>query len=100
MKKFWDELGNDLWGKIENKVGCAFSSSGGWGGGAEITCMSILTILLNYGFFVFGITDYVDTKFTLHYGAISAGLPTEKRVVDGGKKLGGKLVEMTSKISK
>ncbi len=26
MKKFWDETCNDLWGKIDGKVGCAFSS--------------------------------------------------------------------------
>ncbi|HRS52910.1 MAG TPA: flavodoxin domain-containing protein, partial [Candidatus Marinimicrobia bacterium] len=27
MKKFWDDLGDELWGKIEGKIGCAFSSS-------------------------------------------------------------------------
>ncbi|RUM58962.1 MAG: flavodoxin family protein, partial [Persephonella sp.] len=69
MKKFWDDMA-DLWGEIDGKIGCAFSSSGGWGGGNEITCLNILTILMNYGFLVFGITDYVGDKFTLHYGAV------------------------------
>jgi len=75
MKKFWDDLGEELWGKINGKIGCAFSSSGGWGGGAEITCQSILMILINFGFLVFGVTDYVDQQLTLHYGAILAGEP-------------------------
>jgi len=41
MKRFWDQLGGELWGKIDGRIGCAFSSSGGWGGGAELTCQSI-----------------------------------------------------------
>jgi len=78
MKKFWDNLGDELWGKIDGKIGCAFSSSGGWGGGAEIACQSILTILINYGFLVFGVTDYVDKQLTLHYGAVLVGEPRKK----------------------
>jgi len=40
MKKFWDDSGKELWGKIDSKIGCAFSSEGGWGGGAEPVCQS------------------------------------------------------------
>jgi len=75
MKKFWDDIGDELWGKIDGKIGCAFSSSGGWGGGAEITCQSIMMILINFGFLVFGVTDYVNQQLTLHYGAVQAGEP-------------------------
>ncbi|MBC8401138.1 MAG: flavodoxin domain-containing protein [Candidatus Marinimicrobia bacterium] len=82
MKKFWDEIGDELWGKIDGKIGCAFSSSGGWGGGNELACQSILTVLINYGFLVFGLPDYVDEKLTLHYGAVTAGEPRS----DGEKK--------------
>ncbi len=32
LKKFFDEELGELWGKIDGKIGCAFSSSGGWGG--------------------------------------------------------------------
>ncbi len=32
MKQWWDELPPDLWSTIDGKIGCAFSSSGGWGG--------------------------------------------------------------------
>src|ERR1700759_1083240 len=31
MKRFWDEAMFDHWGKVDGKVACAFSSSGGWG---------------------------------------------------------------------
>jgi len=50
MKRFFDEVIGDLWGEIDGKIACAFSSSGGWGGGNEIACMSILTMLMNFGF--------------------------------------------------
>lgn len=97
MKKFWDEIGDILWGKIDGKIGCAFASQGGWGGGAEITCMSLLTILMNYGFLVFGATDYVADKFTLHYGAICAGYPKEKKEIDACIRLGKRLSQWTTK---
>ena len=31
MKKFWDEEMGPHWMKIDGKIGCAFSSAGGWG---------------------------------------------------------------------
>ena len=58
MKRFWDEAMFDHWGKVDGKVACAFSSSGGWGGGAEIACQSLQMVLMNFGFLVFGVTDY------------------------------------------
>ncbi len=97
MKKFWDDNIPNLWGKIDGKIGCAFSSSGGWGGGNEIACQSVLTVLINYGFLVFGVTDYVADKFTLHYGAVVAGEPREKREKDACLMLGKKLTEWICK---
>lgn len=32
-------------------------------------------ILINFGFLVFGVTDYVDQQLALHYGAVQAGEP-------------------------
>lgn len=32
MKRFWDETMFAHWGKVDGRVACAFSSSGGWGG--------------------------------------------------------------------
>ncbi|RME12002.1 MAG: flavodoxin family protein, partial [Aquificota bacterium] len=42
LKRFFDDVIGDLWGKIDGKIGCAFSSSGGWGGGNEVACLSVL----------------------------------------------------------
>ena len=36
MKRFWDETMGGHWMKIDGKIGCAFSSSGGWGGGLYV----------------------------------------------------------------
>jgi len=91
MKKFWDEEMWDLWSKIDGKIGCAFASSGGIGGGAELTCQSILTVLINFGFLVFGAPDYVADRFTLHYGAVVAGAPRHEREIAACRKLGERL---------
>jgi len=93
MKKFWDDLGDDLWGKIDGKLGCAFSSSGGWGGGSELACLSILTVLMNFGFLVFGLPDYVGDRYTLHYGAVVAGDPRELEEIEACRRLGKRLAE-------
>jgi NAD(P)H dehydrogenase (quinone) len=93
MKQFWDNEMQDQWSKVDGKIGCAFSSSGGWGGGSELTCMSILTVLMNFGMMVFGIPDYVADKFTLHYGAIVAGEPREKREIEACQLLGKRLAQ-------
>jgi NAD(P)H dehydrogenase (quinone) len=93
MKRFWDETMSGDWGKLDGRIGCAFSSEGGWGGGAELTCLSLHTILMNYGFLVFGITDYVAHQFTLHYGATLAGEPREAREIEACRRLGQRLAE-------
>ena len=31
LKRFFVDVMGDLWGSIDGKLGCAFSSSGGWG---------------------------------------------------------------------
>src|SRR5580704_7625673 len=36
MKRWWDVVAQPLWPKIEGKIGCAFSSTGGQGGGGEL----------------------------------------------------------------
>lgn len=93
MKKFWDDLVEGYWGRIDGKIGCAFSSSGGWAGGNEVTCISILTVLMNFGFLVFGVTDYVADQFTLHYGAAVAGAPRAEREQEACRRLGRRLAQ-------
>lgn len=95
IKRFFDVELLNHWGKIDGKIGCAFSSSGGWGGGNEIACMSILTMLMNYGFLVFGVTDYVGDRFTLHYGAVVAGEPRTKEEKEACIRLGERLAQWT-----
>lgn len=93
MKRWWDEVGGGIWGKVDGKIGCAFSSSGGWGGGAELACMTVLTVLMNFGFLVFGVTDYVGKQFTLHYGAVLAGEPRFENEIASCQLLGERLAQ-------
>lgn len=73
MKKFWDEL--EIWGQLDGRIGVAFSSEGGHAGGAMMTCLSLLLILMNFGFLTMGITDYSSYCYTLHYGATTVRQP-------------------------
>ena len=99
-KKWWDEAVAAAWGKMTGKVGCAFSSQGGWGGGAELTCQSILTIMINFGMLVFGVTDYTGHQMTLHYGSVSAGSPKSEGSQESCRRLGKRLAEIASVINK
>ena len=93
MKRFWDESMGAHWMKVDGKIACAFSSAGGWGGGAEMACQSLLTLLMNFGFLVFGVTDYVGKLTTLHYGAVVAREPREQDTQESCRKLGKRLAE-------
>src|SRR5215472_1916475 len=93
MKRFWDEPMAPHWMKVDGKIACAFSSSGGWGGGTELACQSILTVLLNFGFLVFGVTDYAGKLTTLHYGAVAAREPRTEDDREACRRLGKRLAE-------
>jgi NAD(P)H dehydrogenase (quinone) len=96
MKKFWDEEMGPHWMKVDGKIGCAFSSAGGWGGGMELACQSLLTVLMNFGFLVFGVTDYASRDMTLHYGAVSAKSPDDEAARAACTILGRRLAEWTA----
>jgi NAD(P)H dehydrogenase (quinone) len=96
MKRFWDETMMEKWMEIDGKIGCAFSSAGGWGGGMELACQSILTVLMNFGFLVFGVTDYSGKLSTLHYGAVTAREPRSDEAQAGCRLLGQRLAEWTA----
>ena len=98
MKRFWDEQMGPHWMKIDGKIGCAFSSAGGWGGGMELACQSLLTVLVNFGFLVFGVTDYVSRDLTLHYGAVSAKAPSDEAAQAACRVLGRRLAEWTATL--
>ena len=59
-------------GKLEGKVGGAFASSGGPGGGNETTVLDIVKALLIHGMIVKG-----DPSGD-HYGSIAVGAPDER----------------------
>jgi NAD(P)H dehydrogenase (quinone) len=96
MKRFWDETMMSKWMAIDGKIACAFSSAGGWGGGMELSCQSILTVLMNFGFLVFGVTDYAGKKMTLHYGAVASKAPRETETQESCRILGRRLAEWTA----
>jgi len=98
LKRFFDDVIGDLWGKIDGKIGCAFSSSGGWGGGNEVACLSVLYMLINYGFLVFGLTDYTGRGFTLHYGAVVAGEPRTEAEKEACLRLGKRLAQFVAAL--
>ncbi len=77
LKRFFDTKTNPAWGNVNGHIGAAFSSSGGLGGGNEMTVMSILNALLNFGYLTFGLTDYTAKGVTAHYGAVAVQTPGE-----------------------
>ena len=93
MKKFWDTEMLNQWMKVDGKIACAFSSAGGVGGGQELACQSLLTVLMNFGFLVFGVTDYAEGVTTAHYGAIAVREPRESETQAACRKLGKRLAE-------
>lgn len=50
--------------------------------------MALMSILINCGFLVLGLTDDSGRQFSAHYGAISAGTPEEERVLEACRRLG------------
>jgi NAD(P)H dehydrogenase (quinone) len=80
-------------GKLEGKVGAAFTSSGGTATGAETTLMSILQAMLVHGMIVQGRAD------DKHYGAATVGSPREKEL-ESCKMLGKKVAKLVTRLTK
>lgn len=96
-KYFWDSFSQGGgFGRIDGKIGCSFSSQGGHGGGAELVCMAMNTILMNFGMSVFGVTDYVGFMNTLHYGAVVGKAPRDELDKMACRRLGLRLSEYVS----
>ena len=58
--------------------------------------MELLTIMMNYGMMVFGVTDYVAPMRTLHYGAAIPGAPRTQEEKKICIRLGQRLSEFVS----
>lgn len=61
-------------GKLEGKVGAAFTSSGGTASGAETTLLSILQAMLIHGMIIQGRPN------NKHYGAAAVGSPNKEEL--------------------
>ncbi len=84
MKMFL-EKSNDIWGKLDKKIGAAFTSSGGISGGNETTILSLIQVMLIHGMLV--------TSPPGRYGVVAIDKP-DKKVITACKKLGGRVVSL------
>jgi NAD(P)H dehydrogenase (quinone) len=80
-------------GKLEGKVGAAFTSSGGTASGAETTLLSILQAMLIHGMIIQGRPN------TKHYGVAAVGSPDEKEL-KLCRELGKRTASLVIKLKK
>lgn len=78
-------------GQLEGKVGGAFASSGGPGGGNETTIIDILKAMLIHGMIIKG--EHSGD----HYGPIAVGAP-DKRSAGECRKLGRSVATFTKRL--
>jgi len=90
IKAFFDKSVK-IHGKLEGKVGAAFTSSGGTASGAETTLQSILKAMLVHGMIIQGRHD------DKHFGAAAVGKPKELEI-KMCEALGKRTAELTLRI--
>ena len=78
-------------GKLDGKVGAAFTSSGGTATGAETTLLSILQAMLVHGMIVQGRSD------DKHYGAAAVG-KSKNKDIESCRDLGERVAKLASKL--
>lgn len=78
-------------GRLEGKVGAAFTSSGGTATGAETTLLSMLQAMLVHGMIVQGRAN------DKHYGAAAVGSPSKKEL-ESCKELGKRVANLVAKL--
>jgi len=82
-----------LHGKLEGKVGAAFTSSANIGGGNETTLLAILQSMLIHGMILRG-----NSKGD-HYGPVSIAAP-DTRVEKQCRELGRRTAELADKVTR
>ena len=80
-------------GKLDGKIGGAFSSSANIGGGNETTIMNIINMLLIHGIIVQG-----DPQGD-HYGPVSIGKPDERALRQCNRR-GHRIAELANRLCK
>ena len=90
IKQLFDEAVS-FHGKLDGKVGAAFSSAANIGGGNETTIMGIIEAMLIAGMVVHG-----DPQGD-HYGPVSIGAP-DQRVKKQCSRRGKRIAELTGRL--
>jgi len=90
LKKLFDDS-VQFHGRLNGKVGGAFSSAANIGGGNETTIMGILQVMLIHGMIIQG-TPHGD-----HYGPVAIGAPDE-RAAKGCRELGERLARLAAQL--
>ena len=90
IKALFDESVK-IHGKLEGKVGAAFTSSGGTATGAETTILSIIQAMLVHGMIIQGRAN------EKHYGAAAVGSPNQKDL-EQCRTLGKRVANLTKKL--
>ena len=91
MKAFIDKS-VQYHGKLEGKVGAAFSSGGGLGGGVETAVLSMVRALLIHGMIIQG------DPWGSNYGAVSIGKPSPAAKKEC-RKLGEKVARLVKRLA-
>ena len=91
VKALFDETAK-IYGKLEGKVGAAFTTSGGAGCGHELTNMSVITAMLVSGMVVQGTTKGP------HFGPFAVGEPGEADLAKA-RDLGVRVAELVLKLA-
>lgn len=92
MKQFIDKS-VAIRGKLEDKIGAAFTSSGSFDGGNETTLLSLMQAMFIHGMIVIG--DPIESGG--HYGAIAVGSP-DAESLNTCKKLGARVGNLAKKL--
>ena len=93
MKSFIDKSVR-VRGKLESKVGAAFTSSGSLSGGNETTLISIIEAMLIHGTIIVG--DPIETGG--HYGAVAVGAPDAGALI-ACRKLGERVAKFAKLLA-
>lgn len=91
IKSFLDESVKHF-GKLNGKIGGAFSSSALLGGGNETTVLDILKALLIHGMIIQGTTEEG------HYGPVALGAP-DQTSSEACRKLGQRVASLVKKLN-
>jgi NAD(P)H dehydrogenase (quinone) len=91
MKAFVDESVK-VYGKLDGKIGAAFTSFGG-SGGSETTLLSVIHALLIHGMIVVGRSE------RMHYGPAAVGTPNADSLEDC-RELGRRVAKAVLKLTK